>query len=149
MDSYRSSLQNQGMKSAERLVHWEPSIPLPRNLDTPVLTDDYEEGFALILAEPKASGRAFRVRSEKPLAFRSANESYRLKLLELLTDLPWPTFKVEQSQWAEWFHEETHGIFRDWAIQHFVFVGEQIVEVLSRTEPEIKEIERISDFGWR
>ncbi len=137
------------MESAERLVQWETSIPLPRNLDTPVLTDDYEQGLALILAEPKGNGRAYRARFEKPLAFRSANESYRLKLLESLADLPWPTFKVEQSQWVEWFHEETKGIYRDWAIQHFIFIGEQIVEVLSRTEPELKEIERTSDYGWR
>lgn len=114
-----------------------------------MLTNDFEGGFQLILAEPNANGRAYSVRFEKPLAFRSANESYRLRLIESLSDLPWPTFKVEHSRWVDWFHDETKGIFRDWTIQHFVFVGEDIVEVLSSSEPRFGEIERTSAFGWR
>src|SRR3954468_1909262 len=106
------------MDKQERVLRWEPDIGLPHDLDTPVLTNDYEHGFRLILAEPSADGRAYSVRFYKPLAFRSANESYRLRLIESFTDLPWPTFKVEQSRWVEWFHDETHGIYRDWPIQH-------------------------------
>jgi hypothetical protein len=130
------------MQQQERFVKWEPISGLPRALDTPVLTDHYERGFQLTLAEPSANGRAFDVHFENPLAFRSANESYRLKMIESLTDVPWSTFKVENSEWLEWFHDQTLGIYRDWRIQHFVFLGEAVVEVLSVTEPRIAEIER-------
>src|SRR4051812_9751521 len=108
------------MHKKERVLRWKPDIDLPPNVDTAVLTNDYEHGFQLTLAEPTAHGRAFIVEFDKPLAFRSANESYRLRFLESLIDLPWPTFKVEHSRWVEWFHEQTYGIYRDWPVQHFV-----------------------------
>jgi hypothetical protein len=134
----------------ERFVKWELMSGLPRNLDTPSLISDYERGFQLTLAEPHAEGRVFTVAFEKPLAFRSANESYRLKLIELLhTELPWPTFKVENSEWLEWFHDQTLGIYRDWPVEHFLFVGEDIVEVLSSREPTCVEVKRTSTFGWK
>jgi hypothetical protein len=85
-------------RTSEQLLKWEPFPGLPRNLDTPSLTTDYQNGFHLILAEPRVSGRAFRVEFTQPLAFRSVNESYRLKLIEPInSQLPWPTFKVEHS----------------------------------------------------
>jgi hypothetical protein len=67
-------------RTSEQLRKWEPFPGLPPNLDTPSLTTDYHNGLDLILAEPRANGRAFRVKFEQPLAFRSVNESYRLKL---------------------------------------------------------------------
>ena len=80
--------------NCERVVKWEPFPGLPRKLDTPSLTNDYDHGLRLILAEECANGRTFQVEFEKPLAFRSADESYRLKLIEpLQAELPWPTFK--------------------------------------------------------
>jgi hypothetical protein len=134
----------------ERFVKWEPISGLPRNLDTPSLLSDYEKGFQLTLAEPHAEGRVFTIVFEKPLAFRSANESYRLKLIELLgTELPWPTFKVENSEWLKWFHDQTLGIYCDWQVEHFLFVGEDIVEVLSNREPTCVEVKRTSTFGWK
>jgi hypothetical protein len=137
------------MQQKERFVKWEPISGLPRQLDTPVLTRHYEHGFQLTLVEPRADGRAFDVHFENPLAFRSANESYRLKLIESLNDLPWSTLRVENSEWVEWFHDQTLGIYRDWRVQHFMFVGEDVIEVLSTTEPRIAEVKRGSSFGWR
>ena len=134
----------------ECLKKWEPFLGLPRDLDAPSLTNDFDSGFCLILAERRADGRAFKVAFEKPLAFRSANESYRLKLIEAAqSDLPWPTFKVERSTWVEWFHDQTHGIYRDWPVEHFLFMGEDVIEVLSARQPLISEIERSSTFGWK
>ena len=86
----------------------------------------------MILAEPGTNGRAFRVDFEHPLALRSVNESYRLKLIEPInSQLPWPTFKVELSTWVEWFHDQSLGIYRDWAVEHFLFMVEDVIEVLS------------------
>ncbi|MBZ5626391.1 MAG: hypothetical protein LAQ69_48080 [Acidobacteriia bacterium] len=133
----------------ERIAKWHPDSALPRNLDTVSLTTDFESGVRLILVEPRADGRAFRVEFEKPLAFRSAKECYRLELVEKLTELPWPTFKVEDSVWVEWFHDQTHGAYRDWQIEHFVFLGEEVVEVLSHVQPRFTEIKRPSSFRWR
>jgi hypothetical protein len=137
-------------RTCEQLLKWEPFPGLPRNLDPPSLTTDYHKGLHLFLAEPRANGRAFRVEFEHPLAFRSVNESYRLKLIEPInSELPWPTFKVEHSAWVEWFHDQSLGIYRDWAIEHFLFMGEHVIEVLSVVQPVITEIERPSTFEWR
>ena len=136
--------------NCERVVKWEPFPGLPRKLDTPSLINDYDHGFRLILAEESANGRAFQVEFEKPLAFRSADESYRLKLIEpLQAELPWPTFKIENSAWIEWFHDQTLEIYRDWHVEHFVFIGEDVIEVLSARQPLVTEIKRPSTFGWR
>jgi hypothetical protein len=137
------------MRKQERPVRWEPDIGLPRMLDPSLLTNDSEHGLQLTLAEPSAKERVFSVRFDKALAFRSASESYRLKFMEPLTDLPWPTFKVEASRWLDWFHDETYGIYRDWPIQHFVFLGLDVVDVLSTLEPRFAEIERASSIGRR
>ena len=137
-------------RNDEQLLKWEPFPGLPRNLDTPSLTNDYDDGFRLILAEPRADGRAFKVVFEQPLAFRSANERYRLKLIEPInSELPWPTFKVEHSTWVEWFHDQSLGIYRDWAVGHFIFMGEEVIEVLSVRQPLFTEIERPSSYGWQ
>lgn len=134
----------------DQLLKWEPFPGLPRNLDTPSLTNDYDNGFQLILVEPRANGRAFKVQFEQLLAFRSANESYRLRLIEPLnSELPWPTFKVEHSVWVNWFHEETLGIYREWPVEHFLFMGEDVIEVLSARQPIFTEIDRRFTFGWQ
>jgi hypothetical protein len=136
--------------TSEQPLKWEPLPSLPRNLDTQSLTTDYRNGFQFVLAEPHANGRAFRLKFEHPLAFRSVNESYRLKLIEPInSQLPWPTFKVEHSTWVEWFHDQSLGIYRDWAVEHFLFMGEHVIEVLSVVPPVITEIERPSTLESR
>ncbi len=135
-------------RTSERLSKWDPFPGLPRNLDPRLLTTNYRDGFHLMLAEPNTSGGAFRVEFQKPLALRSVNESYRLKLIEPInSQLPWPTFKVEYSTWVEWFHDQSFGIYRDWAIEHFLFLGEHIVEVLSVVPPVITEIDSPSTLN--
>jgi hypothetical protein len=58
-------------RTSEQLLKWELFPGLPRDLDTPSLTTDYDNGFHLILVEPGVNGRAFRVEFEQPLAFLS------------------------------------------------------------------------------
>ncbi len=79
----------------------------------------------------------------RPLAFRYANESFRLKMIEPVNHLmPWNTFRVEGSEWIDWFHDQTFGIYREWRVQHFMFLGEDVFEVLSRVEPSVTQIQR-------
>jgi hypothetical protein len=129
---------------AERFVKWEPTPYLPRILDPDVMAKESGKngGFSITLAEP-ADGRAFKVHFGRALVFRLANESYRLKTLESVQhELPWPTFRVENSELVEWFHDQTFGVYRDWPVQHFLFVGEDVVEVLSTEAPVIAEIKK-------
>jgi len=80
---------------AEKVIRWQPDLDLPRNLDTPVVTSTYDGGIRITLAEPIPNGRAYTVVFEKPIALRSAKESYRLELMESLGDLlPWPTVRL-------------------------------------------------------
>jgi hypothetical protein len=114
--SYRTMVAQE-----ERYVRWEPIHGLPSNLDTPSLVNDYEGGFRLTLVEERAEGRQFTVAFDQPLAFRCANEIHRLKLIgSLQPQLPWPTFKVENSSWVEWFHDQSSGINREWRVEHLL-----------------------------
>ena len=131
--------------TVERFVKWEPTIGLPRTLDPTFVGKDFGKngGLTIALAEPRVDGKAFRIHFNRALVFRLANESYSLKLLDSVKhELPWPTFKVENSQLGEWFHGQTLGAYRDWPVQHFLFVGEDVIEVLSTEAPTIVEIEK-------
>jgi hypothetical protein len=130
-------------RPAERFVKWEPTPSMPRILDPNFIAREFGKngGFGITLAEPRVDGRAFRIHFDRALAFRLANESYSLKMLDSVEqELPRPTFKVENSQFVEWFHDQTFGAYRDWPVQHFLFVGEDVVEVLSTEAPAIAEI---------
>ena len=130
-------------RAGERFVRWEPTAGLPRVLDPNSIVQDFGKrgGLHITLVEPRTDGRAFRFDFIRALAFRSTNESFRLKMLEALQDvLPWPTFKVEDSEWVEWFHDQTLGVYRDWRVQHFLFVGEDVIEILSTEAPALIEI---------
>jgi hypothetical protein len=129
-------------KAAEHLIQWEPISGLPRILDPASIVNHHGKGAGLsfTLAEPTAGGRSFSVVFSRVFAFRLANESYRLKMLESIqNELPWPTYKVENSEWTEWFHDQTFGIYRDWPIKHFLFIGEEVVDVLSTEMPKFVE----------
>jgi hypothetical protein len=131
-------------KAGEQLVQWEPISGLPRILDPTSINLNCGKGAGLgfRLAEPDANGRSFSVVFDRVLAFRHANESYRLEMLESIqNELPWPTHRVENSKWIEWFHDQTLGIYRDWPIKHFLFIGEDVVDVLSTDMPKIAETE--------
>jgi hypothetical protein len=131
-------------KAAEQLVQWEPISGLPRILDPISIALNCGKGAGLrfTLAESSTGGRSFHVAFEKVLAFRLANESYRLKLLESIkNELPWPTYKVENSEWIEWFHDQTLGIYRDWPVEHFLIIGEDVLEVLSANTFKFAETE--------
>jgi len=130
-------------RAAERIVRWEPTPGLPRVLNPNSIAQDFGKngGLHITLVEPHTDGKAFRIDFVRALAFRSANESFRLKILESLrNELPWPTFNVEDSEWVQWFHEQTFGAYRDWPVQHFLFVGEDVIEVLSTEAPAFIEI---------
>jgi hypothetical protein len=129
----------------ERFVRWQPTADLPRALDANSFVHDFGKGggVRITFVEPRNGGRIFRVDFARELAFRLANESFRLKVIEALKDaLPWPTFKVENSEWVEWFHEQTPGAYRDWPVQHFLFIGEDVVEVLSTENPTCIEMKK-------
>jgi hypothetical protein len=115
---------------------------LPRVLDPTSIDLSCEKGAGLrfTLAEPSAGGRSFSVAFDRVLAFRLTNESYRLKMLESIqNELPWPTYRVENSEWIEWFHDQTLGIYRDWPVEHFLFIGEDVFEVLCTEIPKFAE----------
>jgi hypothetical protein len=129
--------------TAERFVKWEPTRGLPR-VDPKSIAQDFGKngGLHISLVEPYAGGKAFRIDFARALAFRSANESFRLKVLESLrNELPWPTFNVEDSEWVQWFHDQTFGAYRDWPVKHFLFIGEDVIEVLSSEAPAFVEIQ--------
>jgi hypothetical protein len=125
--------------SDESYRKWEPVPDFPRRIEIDSVYHD-PDGFCIVLKEPGERSGGFRLSFDKLLGFRSTSERYRMKLLQALTPhFPWPAFTVADSSWTAWFHEETLGIHRDWQVLHFVFLGNDIIEVLSASEPSIEK----------
>lgn len=105
-----------------------------------LLPDDWAAPLELTVTN-SATAKRFRLRFDEGLVVRPANASLRSKLLELSREAPYGAFKVENSEWLEWFHEKTHGTYREFQIQHFALITEDTVEVLSVSEPRILEVD--------
>ena len=131
------------MEGKERLVPWEP-IGNERSNTTRMLPSDWVAEYDVMVSQPSPNGETRRFRFDEVLAFRPPSEAVRLMLVESSSNTLCTTFKVEDSEWVKLFHEQTYGAFREGQIQHFVFLSDVIVEVLSADEPWIVETQRPS-----
>jgi hypothetical protein len=123
------------------LNRWKPA-PCEPAKHTRLLPDDWAAEFEVTVPDSSLAGKGFSFRFDEVLAVRPVNESFRLMVLQASINPPCRTFKVEDSEWLESFHEKTYGQYQRYKIQHFVFIStsDVVVEVLSPAEPRIEHI---------
>jgi len=72
-------------------------------------------------------------------SYTKTNESYRLSTLNKIPDNRYLMLQVEGSDYLDWFHSESQGIYSNKTVYHFMFVaGDYLLDVLSNSVPEIK-----------
>lgn len=81
------------------------------------------------------------------LSLRSTDEGRRLKTINFLDKkygtefyAKWTFFKVSNSSYLEWIHQETYDMYTSYNVEHYVFLTpDDIVEILSTYEPIVRK----------
>jgi hypothetical protein len=111
---------------------------LPHGLYVQGLHDDYE-GFRIILEEKDGgTGAVYAVRFNDQVAYRNMDEGCRLRTLLKLPERRM-LLRVENSQWIDWFVEESSGVFDDSKLIHWAVVTpNDWIDIISFDHPEVK-----------
>ena len=74
-------------------------------------------------------------------SYRCTNESYRLKTLYSIEELPSLISVVENSLFLKWFHEESQDVYEGDNLKHFmIFTGEEFIDIISHVNPSIRVV---------
>ncbi|CAI2719481.1 hypothetical protein [Nitrospina watsonii] len=121
---------------------WKPfqDIPAPLYLESMVKDGD---GLRLVLFDGSVEGRRLRIHFKEVLAFRSANEKCLLKTWE--ENESWEghssLLTVEDSEFVEWLHAQSFGMFSDRRITHYaVYTPEDCLDILTDQKPIVDQI---------
>ncbi|WP_346353373.1 hypothetical protein [Azotosporobacter soli] len=126
---------------------WEPINDTPIKLFGCRTIDD-KDGLTLFFVNEMWQKKLKISFEEGVLAFRVTDEGKRLKLIDFLDETygkafytEWMLFKVTQSDYIEWFNEQTFSIYETFNIVHYAFLtGNEIIEVLATAEPIVEKI---------
>jgi hypothetical protein len=126
------------MMKKEKLIKWEPLKDIPNLLYLEGLHHDYE-GFRLILRDDK-SGQVLRITFDPPLTYRNTDEG-DLILFFKNCKLPekWPLFKMKNSNYLKWFHEQSLNIREDEKPIHYLIITpDDCIDVISSFTPRVE-----------
>ena len=117
---------------------WKPFEDIPRTLYCEGIHDDHE-GFRILLRENECSP-VLRIMFDAVRSYRNSDEGDLLRTVASINDPGRSSlFKVDNSSWVEWFHEETFDIHKDREIKHFaIYTPNDCIDVLSVFEPKVE-----------
>ena len=75
-------------------------------------------------------------------SYRVTNESFRLKTLDGFGKT-WPNLVsiIDDSIFLKWFHEESHNVYIDDGLKHFlIFTGEEFIDIINHKPPSVEFI---------
>ena len=132
----------------EQWTRWEPisGLTLKYNID---IVSENAEKFEMILSGYTDATNKVRVLFENSVcAYRSADETYRYKLIVDLTEAygkdfygDWTFFTVNNSSYLRWLSEESYGTSDERQLKHFSFIGaDLIVDIADPSEPRVEFI---------
>lgn len=98
----------------------------------------YGRGLKIVLREVNGAKRILTLEfPDLPNAVRIANESYRLKTLPLLPADPTSFYIVENSEFINWFHEDSLGIYSSDPLFHLAIITDEWIDIICNEEPSI------------
>ncbi|OVE70668.1 hypothetical protein CCS79_01470 [Clostridium diolis] len=126
---------------------WGEDKNLPKKMELESLTDG-KDGLVLKFCDSECSDRKINViYSNMVLAYRNRDEGDYLKTFKHLSDTygdefytKWSLFKVKNSEFIEWFNEESLNVheYQKESIEHYVFITvNDVIEIISPNSPEI------------
>jgi hypothetical protein len=107
---------------------------------------DVSDGLKIYLSSELSSNhKMLEVVFDPYVAYRNMNESYRMATLSKYPDgLKETIYKVNNSAWVKWFHEESMGMYIENNIIHYAFMTiADCIDVLAEFEPKASWIDKI------
>lgn len=130
----------------EQWVQWQPASNLGHKYYIDSIIDS-REGFRIILSEAENESNKIYVTFKNSVdAYRSTDESYRLKIMDDLGKkygkdfyTGWTFFKVTNSEYINWLSAQSCGWSDELSFVHYSFVAaDSIVDVVTNYEPDIE-----------
>ena len=129
------------------MEHWEKWIPI-NGLPSKIYNDsfiDSKEGIILEFSDEKHKKKIVIKFEDGVLSYRNTDEGSLLKKLNYLdqrygTDFycEWTLFKVKNSEYINWFLEESFGIYKPNQVEHYVFLTpNDVIEILTTYTPSV------------
>ncbi|MCS0672455.1 hypothetical protein [Cytobacillus firmus] len=119
---------------------WDPNPHLPKKLELNSLTYN-SKGFILDFSD---SNFRVKVHFEEIMSFKATDEGKLLSTIQRIYSeyseyyLDWVFFKIDNSKFIEWFHQENYEMYTDFNIEHYLFkTPNDVIEVLSNIPPSI------------
>lgn len=125
------------MINAQNFVPWV-SKDLPITSPVSLERIEWSNGLAITVREETGAKRVITLSfSDLPNAMRIANESYRLKSLPNLPAEATSFYIVENSEFMQWFHDDSLGIYASDPIFHLAIVTDEWIDLICNEEPRI------------
>jgi hypothetical protein len=129
---------------SEQWEKWEPIKDLP----TKVLLQDFgfdDEGLFTKVFSRQDDKHIVKVLFDGYImSYRDTDESSMQKTINMIIEeygedfLNWSFFKVKNSDYLKWLHEQTYNIYIDMDVQHFVIATcDEFIEILATYEPTV------------
>ncbi|MEH6474115.1 MAG: hypothetical protein V7727_00440 [Sneathiella sp.] len=123
----------------EKYTAWDPIKGLLDTFYVESIHDDYE-GFRILLQGDDKTTDVLRIKFDVALAYRKVDEGDRWKTVSSNPELQKSVFFiVENSNWIDWFCNESCGIHSsDELIHYAIFTSNDCIDVLSAVEPSVE-----------
>lgn len=135
----QSRFATQRSDMAERYRGWDLGVRLPE--DIAILRLELgDHGLLVEIGPERENTILLTILFSRVEAFRSINESYRLRLWESeeRPDPTMSTFVVEDSLWVRWLQEESRGVLDPERVTHYsIQTTEECLDVVTRGVPQI------------
>ncbi len=118
---------------------WEPGRGKTENKYLESFSTDYD-GLTILLKGSNTNEKALKITFSNYLAFRTANESYRLKSLHENKSYRCSFVNginiSNDSEFLDWFKSETHDIYNEsLPIHYLICTNDDITDIISFDEP--------------
>ena len=127
-------------------IQWKPSEDLAPKYYIDSILDDLGS-FEVILSCTEDRSIKIKIHFEDAYSYRGTNKNFRKKLINLLDEKYGPEFvkecsffKVTNSDYLDWFREESCGWCYDIAM-HFSIVAENyVLDIIASYEPKVSSL---------
>jgi hypothetical protein len=126
------------MNSPPQFVRWNPFGELVSRVFVEGLSEVGDENLSVLLRSPDdPSGRLSLSWPQRPHAYRSVDESYRLALWQTFSPGGHAFWHSRDSLWLREFHRDSLGIYVDVDLVHFaIYTDDDCIDVISALPPE-------------